>query len=172
MPLTWEVLTGGGGRHLYFRHPGIEIGNSRGVIGPGIDGRGDGGLVIAPPSRHKSGRAYAWNVDANPDELSLADLPAWVIARLDRPHVQANGRPPEEWLHLITDPVTESRRTDRLAKLAGHLLRRRVDPYVVLELLAGWNATRCNPPLAATEVKETIARISALEMARRQGKAA
>src|SRR5207248_3906466 len=51
----------GGGMHLYFRHPGESIANDVGRrLGPGIDVRGDGGYVIAPPSRHASGARYAW----------------------------------------------------------------------------------------------------------------
>ena len=60
LPETPTVLTGGGGLHIYFRHPGIEIPNSAGRVGPGIDVRGDGGYVIAPPSIHASGNEYLW----------------------------------------------------------------------------------------------------------------
>ena len=64
LPRTLEVLTGSGGgsRHLYFRYPiGLQIGNSAGRIAPGIDVRGDGGYVVAPPSRHISGNRYVFN---------------------------------------------------------------------------------------------------------------
>lgn len=56
-----RVRTGGGGQHLYFRHPGggFVIKNSAGSLGPGLDVRGDGGYVVAPPSRTVKG-AYVW----------------------------------------------------------------------------------------------------------------
>src|SRR5437879_4495441 len=54
LPPTIEVITGGGGRHVYLSHPGIEIRNSAGELGPGLDVRGDGGYVLAPPSTHIS----------------------------------------------------------------------------------------------------------------------
>lgn len=57
---TLEVATGGGGRHLYFRHPGGLVTNKVGVA-PGVDVRGDGGYVVAPPSIHMSGQAYRWS---------------------------------------------------------------------------------------------------------------
>jgi hypothetical protein len=82
LPDTPCVLTGGGGRQLYFQHPGFAVPNSVGVLGPGIDVRGDNGLVVAPPSRHRSGRFYAWEVTAHPDEVALAPAPAWLLARL------------------------------------------------------------------------------------------
>ena len=49
--------TGGGGWHLLYTPTGL--GNRVGVL-PGVDWRGRGGLVVAPPSVHPSGRAYRW----------------------------------------------------------------------------------------------------------------
>lgn len=60
LPATASVRTGGGGRHLYFDYPEGGMRNSASQIGPGIDIRGDGGFVVAPPSLHKSGNQYAW----------------------------------------------------------------------------------------------------------------
>src|SRR4029077_18768365 len=59
LPPTIEAITGKG-RHCYFRMRG-SIRNSAGQIGAGLDIRGDGGYVIAPPSIHPSGRAYSWS---------------------------------------------------------------------------------------------------------------
>jgi hypothetical protein len=68
--------TGGGGWHLLFRHPGREV-PSRSGIAPGIDIRGDGGLFIAPPSIHRSGNSYCWQVP--PTGVPLPELPPkWV----------------------------------------------------------------------------------------------
>src|SRR5881394_3129330 len=57
MPTTLECRTGGGGRHLYFAHPGGLARNKVGLA-PGIDIRADGGYVVAPPSLHASGVQY------------------------------------------------------------------------------------------------------------------
>lgn len=46
-----EIRTPSGGAHFYFRAAGQTIRNSAGKIGPGIDIRGEGGMVILPPSR-------------------------------------------------------------------------------------------------------------------------
>jgi hypothetical protein len=51
--------TGGGGKHILFRHPGVQIQNKVNIA-PGLDVRGDGGYIIAPPSRHASGNRYEW----------------------------------------------------------------------------------------------------------------
>lgn len=62
MPLTATARTGSGGLHLYYAHPGVDVPNSAGRVGPGIDVRGEGGYVLAPPSRHASGGTYSWEV--------------------------------------------------------------------------------------------------------------
>ena len=41
LPQTVEATTGGGGRHIYFKHPGFEVKNRAG-LSPGLDLRGDG----------------------------------------------------------------------------------------------------------------------------------
>ncbi len=58
VPQTLTVRTGSGGLHLYYKHPGGTVSNSARKLGPGIDVRGDGGYVIAPPSVHISGGVY------------------------------------------------------------------------------------------------------------------
>ena len=77
LPPTREVLTGGGGRHLWFEYTG-PIQSTADRIGRGIDTRGDGGYVVVPPSIHESGRAYCWSVDSA-DELAIA--PDWLVQR-------------------------------------------------------------------------------------------
>ena len=79
LPSTIETQTGGGGRHLFFKHPGSPVRNSAGKIGKGLDVRGDGGYVIAPPSIHESGKVYTWAAGHTPDDLSVAGPPVWMI---------------------------------------------------------------------------------------------
>ena len=63
LPKTLTALTGGGGKHLYFKTTnGLEIKNRTKVAGLSIDVRGEGGYVIAPPSNHVSGNLYKWEV--------------------------------------------------------------------------------------------------------------
>ena len=77
LPHTVEALTGGGGQHLYFCHPGVTV-PSR-PVAPGLDVKGDGGLVVAPPSVHVSGRPYAWEDGCAPDEVAPAEAPEWIL---------------------------------------------------------------------------------------------
>ena len=60
MTATAAVATGGGGWHLYYRHPGHPL--PAGLPGhPGVDIKADGGYVVAPPSVHPgTGMPYQW----------------------------------------------------------------------------------------------------------------
>jgi hypothetical protein len=75
LPLTMTARTGGDGLHLSFRHPGGLIKNLVGSE-PGIDIRGDGGYIVAPPSQHTSGGVYRWVEDCGPGQIKPAILPA------------------------------------------------------------------------------------------------
>lgn len=60
LPTTVSAATGGGGSHYLFRIPeGVRVSNSAGDIAPGIDIRGDGGLIVVAPSTTKG--EYSWN---------------------------------------------------------------------------------------------------------------
>jgi hypothetical protein len=80
LPETAEVRTGGGGLHLYFRAPpGVAVvRNSASKLGPGLDIRGEGGFVVAPPSVHASGQPYVWSW-INTLAEGIADAPAWLL---------------------------------------------------------------------------------------------
>lgn len=85
LPPTATVRTGSGGLHLYFRHPGITIPNrASSVLGPGIDVRGDGGYVIAPPSTHVSGQTYEWDSRIREPHLPPTWLTAILAADVER----------------------------------------------------------------------------------------
>lgn len=81
LPDTVEGITGGGGRHLVFRYPsGRRVGNSTSKLGPGLDIRGDGGYIVVEPSRHISGRGYAWEGSSDPLEgVEPVDAPGWLL---------------------------------------------------------------------------------------------
>ena len=173
LPATVRQITGSGGEHILFRHV-AGLRNSAGRLGAGLDIRGDGGYIIAAPSAHASGRRYAWDVDHHPLEVDLAPAPAWLVAMLGEPSdaregATASGR--ERWIEALSAPCSEGKRNDTVARLAGHLLRRYVDPYVVLEIARLWNGSRCQPPLDDAEVVRTINSICLREVQRREAAA-
>lgn len=99
MPKTPYVATGKG-YHYYFRHPGFEVANFARKL-PGLDFRGDGGYVVAPPSIHPSGSAYAWAI--TPNQQPFADLPQWLLdvltVKQQQPAMQPIIRPKPRGKH-------------------------------------------------------------------------
>lgn len=129
LPLGRTVRTGSGGRHLYFRHPGGVVRNDAGrVLGKGIDLRGDGGYVVAPPSRIAGG-AYAVIGHGG----SIPDLPEWLLERLAerdrRPEREPSTvRAPTAWARAALDGevgrvrgAVEGTRNDTLNRVAYRL---------------------------------------------------
>lgn len=92
LPPTLTAATGreGGGQHLYYQRPEGGLRNSASKLASGIDVRGDGGYVVAPPSIHPdTGRRFEWTHRVPP-----APLPEWVAERLRAPErSEAAGGP-------------------------------------------------------------------------------
>lgn len=82
-PITLTSQTGSGGMHVIFQY-NSALKTASNVLGKGVDCRNDGGYIVAPPSRHRSGRNYKW-VNANEP---LAILPAHLSRRKE-----TRGRP-------------------------------------------------------------------------------
>jgi hypothetical protein len=100
LPENRIVQTGSDGLHIYLAHPGGKVRNNVGQrLGDGIDIRGDGGYVIAPPSRHISGNAYTWTAKGP----CLPEAPRWLLdllAETKRRQPRAEGAVAPE--HLDT----------------------------------------------------------------------
>lgn len=110
LPDTYSVTTPSGGRHFYFRVPDeMRTRNGTDNIGSGIDVRGDGGFVVAPPSLTEAG-AY---VEDHPGR-DYAMAPDWLIAL-----VRADG---ERMASATPGQVTQEHVTrQQIADLAGAL---------------------------------------------------
>ena len=156
LPVTLTSRTGGGGWHVFFKG---DLPNSAGALGAGIDMRGDGGYVVAPPSLHVSGRRYEWRSQA-----PIAPLPDWIAGELGKQRKRAAT--PEHWRAVASNDVIEGKRNDTVARLTGHLLSRYVDPLVVLDLMQCWNACRCKPPLSVDEINVIVNSICGREQRR------
>jgi len=109
LPDTVTVLTPTGGRHLYFTTP-IAIRNDAGKrLGPGLDIRGDGGQVLAPPTIHPTGKPYAFEEGYSITDILPADAPDWLIKRLTAEPKIDRTRPADGDIFL-TDPNSPSTR--------------------------------------------------------------
>jgi len=168
----WEpegpvVATGGGGLHAYCRHPGFPVKNLTGEasILPGIELKGDGGFVYAPPSLHPSGRRYKWLVA--PWDEELPPLPEWILKACRRSEdVAADNVDRDDFGRLLLEGVKKGARNVTAARLAGHYLAMGMSADEVFALLKSvWNP-RNDPPLSDAELRrvvESIAKREALQ---------
>jgi P4 family phage/plasmid primase-like protien len=75
LPPTRVARSPSGSEHYYFKIPeGVTIKNSASEIAPGVDVRGEGGMVIAPPSVKPGRGEYVW-VNWQP----IAEAPPWLV---------------------------------------------------------------------------------------------
>ena len=154
LPPTSETKTGGGGRHLFFVYRGLGIRNSAGVLGPGVDVRGEGGYVILPPSPHPSGINYEWvNGWQSP-----ADTPSWLEALLRAPKSGAGAKGPN-------NKIAAGQRNEALTSLAGAMRRKGASEESILKVLLTENETRCDPPLPEGEIRIIARSVSRYEPA-------
>lgn len=143
LPVTWQVETPTGGTHYYFKYPGhTEVRNFAKRI-PGVDFRGEGGLIIAPPSIHPNGGQYKWTYK----EGEIAEIPEDLFPILFSPKEKKKESKP------ISEPVIEGGRNQWLLEQAGHFAR--VTPRWK-EVIFGLNERYCNPPLSEEEIEKTI----------------
>lgn len=164
--------TGGGGTHLWFRHPGGWVVSRTGKLGlaPGVELKADGGhQVVVAPSIHPSGSTYAFadGLDlANADDLA-EPLPAWLATpgtapvRRERRRVESFGNRPEDLArcreHLATlEPAVEGSGGDTATYLACCLGRDHdLDRDTFWPLLLEWNA-RCQPPWSEDDLRAKL----------------
>jgi len=154
LPTTPVSKTGSGGEHIFFKHPGVEIRNSAGKLGKGLDIRGDGGYVVAPPSVHPNGNVYEWEV--RPSETPLADMPEWMIELLREKNPQPQAKAESE-------EVIMGERNNYLTQLAGSMRRKGFTEDGIFAALQVQNRQKCSPPLADGELWQISRSVSRYE---------
>ena len=144
LPDTVEVVTGGGGRHVYLQ------GNvPTTVLGPGLELKGPGSFVVAAPSLHASGRRYEWDLSSHPDDVAIAPVPTWLSGALRR--VRRNGG--NDAADHKADIIREGERNNSLTAIAGAMRRRGLNADAIFAALLKHNAKKCKPPLPEAEVR-------------------
>jgi Bifunctional DNA primase/polymerase, N-terminal len=78
------------GRGLHFYVAATGYGNGAHVL-PGVDWRGLGGYVVAPPSMHYTGQPYAW-VDGYGPGRPFPPCPEWLASLVRPPPRPVEGR--------------------------------------------------------------------------------
>ncbi len=158
------VRTPRGGKHLYFRMPDQPIGNKTGVI-PGVDIRGEGGYVIAPPSVNGVGKAYQWVEGLGIDDVSLSLLPQECFKRF---FIYSSS---ERSLQNSTSSTNVDRmfnlgRRDNDIFHTAHCLVRGKMEVEEIEQVLNILAESCDPPFPKEEVLAKIK--SAIDRARKR----
>ena len=150
LPWCPAVETGSGGQHYYLRHPGRLIKSRAGIL-PGLDVKGDGGMVVAPPSVHATGMSYRWYDGYSPLEavIPLPDIPDWLMALLVKED-ERDGKPAPP----LPEYIPQGGRRAALLSLAGSMRRRGAGQGAIFAALMAENAEKCRPPLDRGEVAQ------------------
>jgi len=154
---TSQARTGGGGHHILFAYPqGLNIRNSVERLGEGIDVRGEGGYIVAPPSLHASGRRYEWL-----NELEPAQATEWLLERLTDEKQTPQGVSPSKTQARaksgasIGAVIPEGERNETLFKIGCALCGQGAGSGEIEAELLRINRERCAPPLPEDEVLKT-----------------
>jgi hypothetical protein len=159
LPRTLTQITGSGGRHLVFNHPGDTVPNSAGKIGNGLDVRGDGGYILVAPSRNLSGPYIVLGRTGRLDRSRIVDAPDWLLelARANECHTNSGNQ--VSVLDDTAGAIPHGSRNCTLASLAGTMRNRGMSQPAIEAALQAENQARCQPPLAEAEVTSIAASI-------------
>jgi len=158
LPKTATVQTARG-FHYYYQYPDGVIIPSKHYEDLGIDLKGDGGYVVAPPSMHPSGVQYKWLVP--PD--NIVDFPEHLIEQFQEKKAVLDGLYPNWKIENafvqypeLNEGVDEGERNTTCAHLAGKLIASGFYfKEEVLEILLRWNQLNI-PPLPEKEVATVV----------------
>lgn len=145
LPETVRAITGRGGAHMYYHYAGDDISNRAGIL-EGVDVRGEGGYVIAPPSRHPNGTEYQWEIP--PNEIELAEADDIVMRFL------SIGKDGARESHDFTVPETigPGERNDTLFRIACSLQAQGYPDDAIRASVGAINRGICSEPLEDDEV--------------------
>lgn len=145
-PETWTAITGRGGYHLYYRGNG-KIKNRAGII-DGVDVRGNGGYVVAPPSIHKNGNRYEW--EYSPDEFEIAKADNNVEYFLNHDDQKQNAA------FTMPNIVATGQRNQMLFQFACMMQAKGASDQSVFAATMAENESSCSPPLTEQEVRVIV----------------
>lgn len=146
LPQTLLAKTPSGGLHYYFRGHGANSASSP-LVGVNLDTRGDGGLIVCPPSVADTGECYCWINP--PDCVEMADAPQWLI---DLSAASKHTKDATPKMTSKTDTVCEGGRNAYLTSRGGELRALGLEEEDIFGALFVRNVQECTPPLDQSEV--------------------
>jgi hypothetical protein len=159
LPKTVQVLTGGGGRHIFFQHPGPDLyvkgkANAFSDEFPGLDVKADRGYVAAVPNIHPSGKFYRWVNFQSPDDVPIAPLPEWLLKLLTQDCVKSKPNLGGLQSEIF---IPKGERDDRLFRMGCSMRSKGFTQEAIEAALLEHNRTNCQPPLPDNQVREKAA---------------
>lgn len=143
LPDTWQSITGRGGYHLFYWS--LEPINNRVNLLDGIDIRGEGGYIVAPPSVHPNGRKYEW--EQSPEEYELIEAPDIVFELINH----KNERDHQPFVSPVV--IAEGERNSTLFRLASSLQARGLEEDSIMAAVMSENERKCQPSLPDKEIE-------------------
>lgn len=159
LPRTATAITGRGGMHYLYRasrpvHPSVNRDK-------GVDVRGEGSYIVAPPSVHPNGSLYRWNAGEAPWEVEVAEADANVLAFVD--DIQRNGGvdqdAPEYERFTLPEHIKRGARDDTLYRYGCSLRSRGYPDDAIKSMLREANAERCIPPMDDDEIQRIVRQV-------------
>ncbi len=154
LPETTVVLSGGGGRHLYFMLP---EGSEPLSFPANLDKLGYKGIdlirnknIVLPGSRHKSGQHYKFSDSQESLDFYFAYLPQSYI------DLFLSKSPTKKKVHSELMVVGEGGRNNFLYSEAAKMFSKGFDEHLVLNSLRETNQTSCTPPVDQSELEQII----------------
>jgi hypothetical protein len=152
LPDTVEAITGSGGRHVLFKYPKGKMVPNKARFHKGLDTRSSGGMFVAAPSIHASGKRYGWDAMFNPDETELAECPEWLLNLMTATkHGDKQGKSFE-----VPAVIHDGERNDTLFKMASSFRAKGFTEDEIMAMIEVANEKRCNPPLEHKELEKIV----------------
>jgi hypothetical protein len=141
---TLRQITGGGGSQWLYQMPDqTVIKNATEVCGwKGIDVRGAGGYIVAPPSIHPSGQEYRWD---NPEQI-VSPADAWLVEAIAKKSDPCRPRGPSKGPFQLPTKIPHGKQHDYLVSEAGKLRSMGLEYTEILAALWATNQSRCEKP--------------------------
>ena len=141
------------GYHLYFKHPGTRVRNAIKANGR-YDVRGDGGYVVAPPSKHSEGY-YSWSQPLkNVSNLPVFNL-QWRPNNDQTDFSEKVIRDGQRYIQHIHAVAGQNGHDDTFR--AANILREsgldRLEAYIVMQ---DWNSTNASPPWSEKDLLRKV----------------
>jgi hypothetical protein len=148
------------GYHYYFQNE-KDLRNATKIAGMGLDTRGEGGFIMAPPSRGLNGDSYAWIKGLEPWTVECAPMPqalsSLLINFLNKHIASYQGVTTKTTTdHIDHINFTKGSRDESLFHIANHLVKGGMPEQEIQQILMLIGQKVCEPPFPEKEILNKI----------------